>query len=92
MNTSRRNFLKKSSVALAGSMAFSNGLFAQKRARQITGIQLYSVRDDMKKDPLVALKQVKEMGYVYVEHANYVDQKFYGYSAADFKKVNCQLI
>jgi sugar phosphate isomerase/epimerase len=87
MNTSRRTFLKNSSIALAGSMAFSNGIFAQKRARQITGIQLYSVRDEMKKDPLATLKQIKEMGYVYVEHANYVDQKFYGYPAADFKKV-----
>lgn len=87
MNTSRRTFLKNSSVALAGSMAFSNGLFAQKKARQITGIQLYSVRDDMKKDPLATLKQLKEMGYTYVEHANYVDQKFYGYPAAEFKKV-----
>jgi sugar phosphate isomerase/epimerase len=27
------------------------------------------------------------VGYRYVEHANYVDRKFYGYSAAEFKKV-----
>lgn len=74
-------------MALAGSMAFSNGLFAQKKVRQITGIQLYSVRDDMKKDPLATLKQLKEMGYLYVEHANYVDQKFYGYPAIEFKKI-----
>ncbi len=87
MNTSRRTFLKNGGMALAGSMAFSNRLFAQKRARQITGIQLYSVRDDMKKDPLATLKQLKEMGYVYIEHANYVDEKFYGYPAAEFKKV-----
>ena len=87
MNTSRRTFLKNSSMALAGSMAFSNGLFAQKKVRQITGIQLYSVRDDMKKDPLATLKQLKEMGYLYVEHANYVDQKFYGYPAIEFKKI-----
>ena len=25
------------------------------------------------------------MGYKYVEHANYIDRKFYGYSATDFK-------
>jgi sugar phosphate isomerase/epimerase len=92
MNTSRRTFLKNSSMALAGSLAFSNQLFAQrKKARQITGIQLYSVKDDMKKDPLATLKQLKEMGYMYVEHANYVDRKFYGYPAADFKKVLADL-
>ncbi len=87
MNTSRRTFLKNTSIALTGSVAFSNELFAQKKGRQITGIQLYSIRDDMKKDPLGTLKQLKEMGYIYVEHANYVDQKFYGYPAAEFKKV-----
>lgn len=27
------------------------------------------------------------MGYKYVEHANYVDRKFYGYSPTDFKKL-----
>ncbi len=51
------------------------------------GVQLYSVRDDMGKDPLGTLKQVAAMGYVYVEHANYVDRKFYGYAPAEFKKI-----
>ena len=27
------------------------------------------------------------MGYQYVEHANYIDRKFYGYSAIEFKKI-----
>lgn len=27
------------------------------------------------------------MGYVYVEHANYIDRKFYGYTPAEFKKI-----
>jgi len=31
------------------------------------------------------------MGYKYVEHANYVDRKFYGYGAADFKKLLADL-
>ncbi len=87
MNTSRRNFLKNSAV-IAGSMTLSNELFAYKKVTpQIVGVQLYSVREDMKKDPIATLKQLKEMGYVYVEHANYVDRKFYGYSASEFKKV-----
>jgi sugar phosphate isomerase/epimerase len=41
----------------------------------------------MTKDPLGSLKQVAKMGYKYVEHANYVDRKFYGYKAPEFKKV-----
>jgi hypothetical protein len=27
------------------------------------------------------------MGYKHVEHANYVDRKFYGYAPAEFKKL-----
>jgi sugar phosphate isomerase/epimerase len=41
----------------------------------------------MGKDPLGSLKQLAGMGYVYVEHANYVNRKFYGYSASEFKKI-----
>jgi sugar phosphate isomerase/epimerase len=41
----------------------------------------------MSKDPLGSLKQVAAMGYKYVEHADYRNRKFYGYAAADFRKV-----
>ncbi|TKK69343.1 sugar phosphate isomerase/epimerase [Ilyomonas limi] len=88
MNTSRRTFLKQSSFALAGVSLLSNRLFAAAAAsNEITGIQLYSVRDDMKKDPSGTLKQLADMGYKYVEHANYVNGKFYGYAPVDFKKL-----
>ena len=88
MKLSRRKFLVNSSLSLAGTMLFSDSIFAAFNAPQKRlGIQLYSVRDEMKKDPLGTLKQLAAMGYKNVEHANYVDQKFYGYNAADFKKV-----
>jgi len=88
MHLSRRKFLVNSSLTLAGSLLLSNEIFASKKRKDIIlGIQLYSVRDDMKKDPLGTLKQLAAMGYKNVEHANYVDRKFYGYSPKDFKKV-----
>jgi sugar phosphate isomerase/epimerase len=87
MTYSRRKFLKHSSLTAAGAALLSNQLFAWNKDSHITGIQLYSVRDDMKKDPLGTLKLISAMGYKYVEHANYEDRKFYGYSAADFKKL-----
>lgn len=87
MHTSRRKFIKTSSIAVAGAALFSDQLFAMTKRNEITGIQLYSVRDDMMKDPMGTLKQLSAMGYKYVEHANYINRKFYGYSAADFKKV-----
>jgi sugar phosphate isomerase/epimerase len=86
-NINRRSFLQAS--ALAGTALFlSPTLFANnKTSKKNIGIQLYSVRDEMKKDPLDTLKKVAEMGYKNVEHANYVDGKFYGYSPTEFRKI-----
>jgi len=91
MTYSRRKFLKHSTLTAASVTFLSNQLFAGIKTDHITGIQLYSVRDDMKKDPLGTLKLISAMGYKYVEHANYVDRKFYGYNAADFKKLLADL-
>jgi sugar phosphate isomerase/epimerase len=87
MRQSRREFIKAASLAMAGAALASNKLFALGAGKEVMGIQLYSVRDDMKKDPLGTLKQLASMGYKNVEHANYVDRKFYGYGAAEFKKI-----
>lgn len=74
-------------MVVAGAALLSDELLAAKKSRELTGVQLYSVRDDMKKDPLGTLQQLSKMGYKHVEHANYVDRKFYGYSAKEFRKV-----
>ncbi|CAL1517257.1 sugar phosphate isomerase/epimerase family protein [Chitinophaga sp. MM2321] len=87
MNISRRSFLMKSTFALAGTTLLSRQLFAMERKREVMGIQLYSIRDDMSKAPLPTLKLLAEMGYKNVEHANYVNRKFYGYGAKDFKRI-----
>lgn len=87
MNHSRRSFIQKTAIVLAGSSVFSKKLFSAIAPETLTGIQLYSIRDEMKKDPLGTLKALADMGYRHVEHANYVNRKFYGYAAADFKKV-----
>ena len=81
---SRRDFLKTGSLALASAALLPDISLKKKK---IVGIQLYSVRADMKADPLSTLKQVAQMGYKYVEHANYIDRKFYGWKATEFKKV-----
>jgi sugar phosphate isomerase/epimerase len=87
MYISRRNFIKQTGLALAATTVGSRSLFAAKAGDELVGLQLYSIRDDMKKDPLGSLKQLAAMGYKHVEHANYVDRKFYGYSPKEFKKV-----
>jgi len=73
-------------MLIAGSALLPKKLLVP-AAGELMGIQLYSVRDDMKKDPLGTLKQLAGIGYKHVEHANYVDRKFYGYSATEFKKI-----
>jgi sugar phosphate isomerase/epimerase len=87
MNSSRRAFIQNSAFLLAGSALSPKDVFAAPKSSEIVGIQLYSVREDMKKDPLGTLTALAKMGYKYVEHANYIDRKFYGYTAAEFNKV-----
>ena len=86
MGYSRRTFLKNSALAMAAANFLPGQSFASFK-RETTGLQLYSVREDMGKDPAGTLKQLAEMGYKYVEHANYIDHKFYGHTAKDFKSL-----
>ena len=88
MKTSRRTFVKTGAMATLAAAVIPGTVFAApKKKKRMVGVQLYSVRDDMSKDPLGSLTKVAKMGYVYVEHANYIDRKFYGYSPTEFKKV-----
>src|SRR3954469_3930466 len=87
MTTSRRSFIKKGTITLAGATLLSRVSIASLNAKQVTGLQLYSVRDEMKADPLGTLRQVAAMGYKYVEHAGYTDRRFYGSTATEFKKI-----
>lgn len=84
----RRQFLKTTTLATATTLLMPEFLSAGPRyPKKLIGLQLYSVREDMKKDPLGTLKALSEMGYRYVEHANYINRKFYGYTAKEFKKI-----
>jgi sugar phosphate isomerase/epimerase len=83
----RRDFVKNSALAFAGSSLLIDEAFAAKKKTHTVGIQLYSVRDEMKKDPKATLKAVAKMGYKSVEHANYVDGKFYGWTPKEFKNL-----
>ena len=88
MKTSRRTFIRNSSLTIASAAILPNILYAEKKKNDdIVGVQLYIVRKDMKDDPAGTLKKLKEGGYEYVEHAGYQNRKFYGYSPEDFKKL-----
>jgi sugar phosphate isomerase/epimerase len=89
MTTSRRTFLKSGAMIALGAAILPRSAFAGEKSKQtgMVGLQLYSVRDDMMKDPKGSLMQLAKMGYVYVEHANYVNEKFYGFAAPEFRKI-----
>ena len=57
--------------------------FSQER---IGGLALYTVRNEMRTDPIATLKTVADAGYQYVEAANYNNGTFYGMKPEEFKK------
>lgn len=87
MKTSRRNFIRTGAMAAAGLALVPSTVYAARKGKGIVGLQLYSIRQEMSDDPFESLKQVAGMGYKYVEHANYIDGKFYGYSPSEFRKI-----
>src|ERR1700761_6414460 len=83
--TSRRSFIKTSAVLSAALLAAPN-LFAYDK--KYIGLQLYTVRDAMSKDPAATLAKVAQIGYNTVEGATYTgNEKFYGMDAKSFSKL-----
>lgn len=87
MKTSRRTFLKSGTIAALGASIFPRLVFDSVAGAATVGLQLYSVRDDMTKDPKGSLKKVADMGYKVIEHAGYANGKFYGFEPKEFKKI-----
>jgi sugar phosphate isomerase/epimerase len=84
----RRDFLKFSSAASVGMMLMgASGCTPRDRKSFGVGIQLYTIRDAMAADVPGTLKKVSDIGYKYLELAGYSDDKFYGYSPLEFKKM-----
>jgi sugar phosphate isomerase/epimerase len=87
----RRDFLRVSAAGTLGFMALSplacTPTAATDKKSFGVGLQLYTIRDAMAEDVPGSLKKVSDLGYKYVELANYADGKFYGYSPSEFKKM-----
>ncbi|MCY1721298.1 TIM barrel protein [Prolixibacteraceae bacterium Z1-6] len=86
----RREFLKISTVGALGAMALGPMACASSVASKPVpgvGLQLYTIRDAIAADLLGSLKKVSELGFKFVELADYNDGKFYGKSPKEFKKI-----
>ncbi|MFY0686233.1 MAG: sugar phosphate isomerase/epimerase [Cyclobacteriaceae bacterium] len=55
------------------------------KENRMGGLALYTVRDDMGKDPLATLKAVADAGYKFIEAASYDSGRFYGMEPEEFK-------
>ncbi|NLI72015.1 MAG: sugar phosphate isomerase/epimerase [Bacteroidales bacterium] len=84
--------IKKTSFILILLCLFSINIFSQKKNTSIIKgkkpiyLQLYSVRDDIRKDFKSTITAVAKAGYTGIEAAGYKDEKFYGLSPNEFKK------
>ena len=91
MQTSRRDFIKRSAVVSAGLMIGPGEFF--KTSRKI-GLQLYTLREQLNKDVPGIIAQVAQLGYQEVETYAYGNRKQHGMSIAEFgqllKKNNLQ--
>lgn len=82
---SRRSFLKAGG-ALASGMLLGQSAFSSTNARiKEFGLQLYSLRDDMPKDPKGILKQVASFGYKQIESFEGGQGMFWGMTNKEFK-------
>ena len=73
-------------IILAGSFATINYSFKPVKHKNI-GLQLYSIRDSIRKNVPAAIEKVAKMGYTFVEPAGYADGKFYGIDPVAFKEL-----
>ena len=83
--TTRRSFIKSTSVVSAGILLAPKDFKLKSR---LIGLQLYTVRDAMQKDPADTLSKVAKIGYTSVEGATYTGtQKFYDMEPSEFAKL-----
>ncbi|NER18264.1 sugar phosphate isomerase/epimerase family protein [Spongiivirga citrea] len=85
----RRNFVKLSSAAGLASCLPISCLSMQSSTKFKLGYQLFSIRDEMAKDPIATLKALKKMGYQDFEHFGFDADKasYYGIPTKEFKKM-----
>lgn len=93
MHYDRRKFLKTGSLIASGFAFSTQALQAltPTRIEKNFGLQLYTLRDDLPKNPKLILKQVSSFGYTQIEGYEGPSGLFWGMSNKDFKKYTKEL-
>jgi sugar phosphate isomerase/epimerase len=82
----RRHFLKAGGTLAGGMLLGSQSVFSNTNASiKNFGLQLYTLRDDLPKDPKGVLKQVAGMGYKQIEGYEGGQGLFWGMTNKEFK-------
>ena len=83
----RRTFLKTGGAGMIAGMLLPKLSFANLIPSSGIGLQLYSVRNEMTKDPEACLKRIAGIGYTRLEAAGYDNRQFYGMPPAEFRQL-----
>lgn len=78
---SRRHFIKQSSFLTAGFLLDKEEMFTK---RNPVGVQLYTLRNEMAKDPRGTLEKVAKLGFKQVETFSYSNRKWFGFTPTEF--------
>jgi sugar phosphate isomerase/epimerase len=85
----RRKFITQTGFLSAAAILPVTGFtsFAQPKFKM--GLQLFTIRQDMAKDPIATLKAARAMGYEDVETYGFdvIKETYYGYKSSAFKKI-----
>ncbi len=89
---SRRKFIRNSGLAVAGSSllpycAPPKTTEEQEVVKRNIGLQVYTVRNEIKEDIVATLSKVAEIGYKEIEVYGAIDGKFFGLTPAEFGKL-----
>ena len=82
--STRREFLKQSSILTAAFFVPDDVFF---KAKKNIGLQLYTLRSSISKDPKGVLAAVAKLGYKQVETFGYGNGKWFGLTPAELKDV-----
>ena len=80
----RRQFIQTLSLGTAG--LYTNHLIAGDYSKEPLGLQLYTIRDAIKKDLEGSLERISALGYKNLEVFGY-NGKYFGKTAAEFKNI-----
>lgn len=86
---SRRNFIGQTMALTSSAVFLSTAFTSAAKKKYKMGLQLFTMRDDMGKDPVASLKRIASIGYQDLETYGYdpAHNTYYGIKANEFKKV-----